>query len=241
MSFSTVDTAPARSWRYVGRAEVHDALTGLTLVRTTPLDDPDLWSEYLRGAHISYAKHGVEVVLDADSRHLASETALFFVSIDGTGAVVGGVRGQGAYTSADQSHAMTEWAGNIGREQVRDMIDSRLRDGVVEMKTAWVNADFADAGAVAGALARVAVPTMDAMNVRWIMATAAEHVLRRWESSGGRVAEHVPYAAYPDERYRTRIMWWDRRSIQVDARPDVLSRMYRDARALRHSAAAVAA
>ncbi|SNT08986.1 hypothetical protein SAMN05421642_10962 [Rhodococcoides kyotonense] len=220
---------------------MHDDITGLTLVRTTPYDDPDLWFEYLRGAHISYAKHGVEVAVDQDADRIASETALFFVSIDRTGDVVGGVRGQGAYRSAQQSHALTEWAGNPGREQVRDMIDARIGDGVVEMKTAWVGSDTADGGAVAGALARVAVPTMDAMNVRWIMATAAEHVLRRWESSGGRVAEHVPFAAYPDARYRTRIMWWDRRTVQLDAQPVVLSRMYRDARALRNSAAMLAA
>ncbi|WP_072801704.1 hypothetical protein [Rhodococcoides yunnanense] len=225
----------------VGRAEIFDDSTGLGLVRTTPREDPGLWAEFLRGARRSYEKHGVTMAMEQDARRIGAETALFFATIDRAGDVVGGVRGQGAYQRAEQSHALTEWAGNPGRDMIRSMIDSRVGDGVVEMKTAWVGSHATDPGLVAGALARVAIPTMDAMDVRWVMATAAEHVLRRWESSGGRVAESVPHAAYPDARYKTRIMWWDRHSIQDDAQPVVLSLMRRDARALDRSATSAAA
>lgn len=242
MTVSSLErTTPRTALCAVNRAEIFDDSTGLGLIRTTPGQDPALWSEFLRGARASYARHGVTTAIEADEHRLTSETALFFASVDMAGNVVGGVRGQGAYERAEQSHALTEWFGNPGREMIRSMIDARVDDGVVEMKTAWVGADAADPGLVAGALARVALPTMDAMNARWVMATAAEHVLRRWESSGGRVEESIPHAAYPDSRYRTRIMWWDRLSLVDDAQPVVLSRMRKDARALNRSAAFVAA
>ncbi|GAA4820294.1 hypothetical protein [Tomitella cavernea] len=42
-------------------------------------------------------------------------------------------------------------------------------------------------------------------------------MLDRWCSSGGVVADAVPATPYPDARYRTRIMWWDRAEVLVNA------------------------
>ncbi len=131
----------------------------------------------------------------------------------------GGVRAQGPYVCASQSHAVVEWAGNRGLDAVREAIATRIPDGVVEMKSAWVSPKSPHAGKLSAALARVALPTMERLQSRFVMATAADHVLSRWESSGGRVDTQIPAAAYPDGRYRTRMMWWDRRSLRADADP----------------------
>jgi len=59
-------------------------------------------------------------------------------------------------------------------------------------------------------LARMFVHLLTVMNVRYAFCTAAEHAVQRWQSSGGVVSTEVPAVAYPDERYQTLLMWWDR-------------------------------
>jgi hypothetical protein len=220
---STKDTTAARQFG----AGVLDARGLATLVVATPSTAPELWVEYLDGARASYAKHGVSAALEYDSVVEGECTTLFYAALDHSGSVIGGVRAQGPYIDPHQSHALLEWAGQPGLEDVISAIQTRLGDGVVEMKTAWA-AEGPAAGSVAGLLARVALPTITMTGARFIMATAADHVLRRWESSGGRVSEDIPPSPYPDSRYRTSLMLWDRDRIAVDADPVVYAQMTQD-------------
>ncbi|MDV8009544.1 hypothetical protein [Rhodococcus sp. IEGM 1318] len=200
---------------------------GVEIVLSTPAADRNLWEEYLRGAFASYCRYGAQAALDLSTVREGTSTSLFYALVQ-EGNVIGGVRAQGPYTCASQSHALVEWAGNAGYAQVRDAITVRIPDGVVEMKSAWVSPNTAHSGKLSAALARVALPTMERLHSRYVMATAADHVLARWESSGGRVDPSVQAAAYPDSRYRTRIMWWDRRTLHLDADPIVWRRMWAD-------------
>lgn len=212
-------------------ARVLDARSSTTLVVATPASAPQLWLDYLDGARKSYASHGVSMALEYDTVVGGADTSLFYAAVDEKDTVIGGVRAKGPYLDPHDSHALLEWAGQPGLEQVTAAIRSRLGEGVVEMKTAWA-ADGPAAPVVAGMLARVALPTMTMTGARYIMATAADHVLRRWESSGGRVAEDIPASPYPDDRYRTSLMWWDRERIAVDAKPAVYAQMVSDTRIL---------
>jgi hypothetical protein len=196
------------------------------LVVSNPALDPTLWNEYLHGALRTYAKYGVERTLSLDTISDGAGTELFFAAVDTHGHVVGGARVTGPLWSAADSHALVEWAGSPGELAVRKMIDDRVPFGVVEVKAAWVDSDLQDSGSIATALARVALPTMTLMEVQFVMATAAAHVLDRWRSSGGVVASTIPAVAYPDERYRTKMMWWDRSTIANCAEPKQFSRMY---------------
>jgi hypothetical protein len=69
------------------------------------------------------------------------------------------------------------------------------------------------------------------MGIQFCMATSAPHILERWGSSGGVVAP-IPAAAYPDERYRTKMMWWDRRTFANHADPEQLSKILRETAAI---------
>jgi hypothetical protein len=202
-----------------------DLDTECTLTMSQPSADPELWTQYLEGAQRSYRKHGVECALDLDAIRSGDDTALFFAAVDERGRVVGGLRAKGPLRSADESHAVVEWAGRPGLHAIRKMITDRLPFGVVEMKTAWVTDDPKRNRSLTRTLARTPFPTMALLNAQFVVATAASHVLNRWRSSGGVVASTIPSTPYPDERYRTKMMWWDRRTFANHAEPGQVAKI----------------
>jgi hypothetical protein len=202
-----------------------------TMVISTPELDPAMWSQYLCCAERSYQKHGVEKALDVAAIGDGADTAMFWALIDDDGVMLGGVRAKGPLTGADDSHAVVEWAGHEGLPLVRKMIDDRVPFGILEMKSAWTTDDRTRAGSVSTALARSGFHALELMGIQFCMATSAPHILERWGSSGGVVAP-IPAAPYPDERYRTKMMWWDRRTFANHANPEQLSKILRETAAI---------
>ena len=201
-----------------------DPDTECTTVIARPDTNPELWEEYLRGAQRSYRHHGVEKALDVEAIRDGADTAMFWATIDTAGRVIGGVRAKGPLRSADDSHATVEWAGQPGLPAVRKMIDDRVPFGVLEMKAAWITDDRETARRLSRALARSGFHAMALMGIQFCMATSAPYILDSWRTSGGVVA---PIAAtpYPDERYRTKMMWWDQRTFAKHADPEQVSRI----------------
>jgi hypothetical protein len=204
------------------------------LVVGQPSVERDLWVEYVAGARLSYRKHGVESALDTAEIFDCDNTALFFAAIDRAGRVIGGVRAKGPYRNAEDSHAVEEWRGQPGQDAVRKMIDDRVPFGVVEMKTAWVADDPNRNRGLTTTLARSAYPAMALLDCQFLMATAATHVLDSWRSSGGIVASKIPATPYPDARYRTKIMWWDRRTFVNHAEPRQAAKIVAEMKQLTH-------
>jgi hypothetical protein len=201
------DEIPSPAAPHLARSDID-----CTLVISTPSADPDLWAEYSVGAHRSYSKHGVECALDSDAVNSGTDTLIYLGVIDDTAEMVAGVRGIGPMQSANDSHAVVEWAGQPAQQAVRDMINDRVPFGVVEMKSAWVTGESDQDRCLTHALARSAAHVTALLDVQFCMATAAAYALNRWRSSGGVVAS-IPAAPYPDERYQTKMMWWDRRDF----------------------------
>lgn len=195
-----------------------------TLVMSQPSVDPDLWTEYLLGAERSYRQHGVDRALDVDAVQDGMDTIMFWATVDAAGRIVGGVRAKGPLRSADDSHAVIEWAGQAGQQAVHKMITDRVPFGILEMKSAWVIDDHARSRALTRALARSGFHAMALLDLQFCMATSAPHVLDRWGSSGGVVAS-IPATPYPDARYRTKMMWWDRRTFANHAEPAQVSKI----------------
>lgn len=208
-----------------------------TIVIAKPSAERDLWNEYVRGAEANYRKHGVECALDPKALQTGDDTALFSVGIDRTGRVVGGLRAKGPYRNADESHATVEWSGQPGLDSVRKMIVDRIPFGVIEMKTAWVCDDPEQSRALTDTLARMPLHAMTLLDIQFVMATAAAYVLKRWLSSGGVLAAKIPATPYPDERYQTKIMWWDSRTFANHADAGQLSRYFAEAQRINPHAA----
>ena len=207
----------------------HDADSKCTIVVSRPEAERNLWEEYLSGAQLSYHKYGVDAALDWDEIADGSDTALFFAAVDDSGKVVGGTRAKAPYRSAEESHAVLEWEGQPGQSTVRKMINDRIPFGLSEMKTAWVSDDPSQGRSLTTTLARTAMHTMAALDIQFIMATAAAHILDRWRSSGGVVVSRIPATPYPDERYRTKIMFWDRRTYANHAQPNQVAKVLAEA------------
>lgn len=190
-----------------------EAAGGHCFIFAEPDVQPALWISYLEGARRSYRRHGVESAIEYDEVKDGHSTVLFVVATDDAGLVVGGLRVQRRLTSPEHAHAMREWAGRPGTAPMRAQIADRIPSGVVEVKAVWVDDDTDHRAALIAALARAFVHAMDVMDVRYALCTAAEHAVKRWQTSGGVVAADVDAVAYPDARYRTRLMWWDRQHI----------------------------
>jgi len=205
----------------------HDPDIDCELVISQPSTDPALWAEYALGARRSYRKHGVECALDVDALRTGADTQMFFAVIDRAGKMVGGVRAKGPLQSADDSHAVVEWAGQPAQQAVSDMITDRVPFGILEMKSAWVTDDPDQNRCVAAALARSGFHMMALLDLQFCMATAAAYVLNRWRSSGGVIAS-IPAAPYPDERYQTKMMWWDRRDFVNHAEPEQVAKILKE-------------
>lgn len=153
-----------------------------TLVISQPSTDRDLWTEYATGAQRNYRKHGVECTLDVDALRTGADTVMFCVVIDRAGKVVAGVRAKGPLRSAEDSHAVVEWAGQPGQAAVRNMINDRVPFGVVEFKSAWATDDPDRSPGITTAMARIAFPMMAVLDIQFCMATAATYALNRWRS-----------------------------------------------------------
>lgn len=220
-----LDTHTSASW--------WDPDSECTLVVARPGDERELWSDYLSGAVASYRKHGVECALDMDALRTAADTVLFFAALDDKGRILAGVRAKGPLRDADDSHAVVEWEGQPGLPAVRKMIDDRAPFGILEMKSAWVTDDRERNRSLTKVLARSGFHAMALIDIQFCMATAGAYVLDRWKSSGGVVADHIPPTPYPDERYQTKMMWWDRNTFAKYAEPQQVSKIYREMIALK--------
>jgi hypothetical protein len=213
-----------------GRFQLHKRLSwrapdiDATLVLSQPAVDPDLWEQFSRGAEHSFRKHGVECALDVDALRTGSDTIMFCAAIDDNGRMLAGLRAKGPLHSADDSHAVVEWQGQPGQQAVRDMITDRIPFGVLEIKSGWVIDDANANRSLTTALSRGGLHMASLTGFQFCMATAAAFVINRWKSSGGVVAP-IPATPYPDDRYQTKIIWWDRTDFINHAEPGQVAKI----------------
>ena len=204
-----------------------DSDTSCTVVVSTPAADPVLWADFVDGAARSYHRHGIERALDMDSLTDEANTQLFHAVVNDAGAIMGGVRAKGPLDSSEESHAVVEWEDRPGLRTVRKMLTDRLPFGVVEMKTAWMSDDPGRSRGISNTLARSPFTTMALLDAQFVVATAGSHVLNRWRTSGGAVAK-IPATPYPDDRYRTKMMWWDRSTFANNADAEQVSKIFNE-------------
>jgi hypothetical protein len=212
-------------FRMTRRVAWFDVDSDCTFVMSQPSVDPDLWLQYLYGAEETYLKYGVESALDVPAIRDGHDTTIFWATINTAGQVVGGVRATGPLQCADDSHAVLEWAGHAGEQDVRAMINERVSLGIAEIKTAWVTDDPSQNHPLTKFIGRCTVELMSVLGIRFAMATSADYLLSRWRPSGCVVAP-IPATPYPNDRYRTKLLWWDRDTFADHAEPEQVSKVF---------------
>ncbi|MFG3617288.1 hypothetical protein [Nocardia sp. NPDC047654] len=211
MTVDLIAVVPRNS-RGRGVQRYYDAQSECAFFVSEPSDQPELWHRYLNGARDVYRRFGVEQALEYDAVSDGASTSLFFAALDADGGMVAGTRMQGPYTDARQAHALVEWAGHPGAEDLRRMIADRIPHGVVEAKGAWVARDAAHRAELGAAISRTVLHGARLLGARYGFATVASFTVARHEACGAVAAERIPAVPYPDERYRTVPLWWDTRS-----------------------------
>ena len=191
------------------RLGYRDPRSGCDIVITTPSAEPRLWRDYLAGALATYRAHGVEHALDFEQMQDGRSSSLIFVVLGADGRAIGGIRTQGPYTRADQAHAVAEWEGDPGQAAVRATIERMVPDGVVEVKAAWGADDHPARRELVACMSRTPIHAATVLGARYAVGTAAAHSLLGWARAGAVTAPDVSPVAYPDERFRTRLAWFD--------------------------------
>jgi hypothetical protein len=212
------------SWR--------DPDIGGTLVVSQPSADPGLWAEYSDGAIRSYRKRGVECALDSEAQRTGADTIMFSAVVDDAGHVQGGLRAK-ALRSADDAHAVDEWAGQPGQQAVREMIADRVPFGVLELKAGWVTDAAGRNPAISLALARTHFYMMVILDFQFGMCTAAKKTMNNLRSSGSVIAA-IPATPYPNAQYETQLLWWNRRDFFSHAQPEQLAKIVAETKQLLH-------
>jgi hypothetical protein len=237
MTATLLPAPPAESQQ--SPASFWDPASGARFEAHTPSSRPDLWSEYVAGITASYQKFGVLKVLDLDALSSGDTTSLFFVAIGPDEKVVAGVRFHGPLNSSADAYALEEFASDPkGVATIRRLIDDRLKFGITEIKGGWVDQDVDRRRDVGNALARSFLHGMTVLGVQFAFCTAATHAIGRWLTTGGREVTGLEPVPYPDDRYRTGMMWWDTATINVYGDPAQLRRFHAESAALDNPAPA---
>ncbi|MFE7745468.1 hypothetical protein [Nocardia sp. NPDC057455] len=216
MTVDLIAVVPRNS-RGRGVQRYYDAQSECAFFVSEPSGQPELWHRYLDGARDVYRRFGVEQALEYDAVADGASTSLFFAALNADGDMVAGTRIQGPYTDARQAHALVEWAGRAGADDLRRMIADRIPYGVIEAKGAWVARDAAHRAELGAAISRTVLHGARLLGARYGLATVASFTVPRHEACGAMPAERIPAVPYPDERYRTVPLWWDTRGYSAFA------------------------
>lgn len=187
-----------------------------------PYERPDLWQQYLDGAVDSYRQHGVEHVLELDNVRGGEGTAYFMVGIDLSDKMVAGTRFQGPLLTPEQAHVTKEWRGQFGADVVDRVLRDRLPFGAVEIKASWVDPETPQRSAVTDAVARSYIHILDLLDIRFSFGSAAVHALKRWQKNAGQLVDGLEPIPFPDDRYLTNMLWWDRETVDAHLAPEQL-------------------
>lgn len=225
---TSIELAPTRfDLADFTRVACWDPVAETSMIMATPSAEPELFENYHRGAVASYRRFGVSGAMDADVASCADDTAVFWALTDIRGELVGGVRAKGPLLTPDDSHAAVEWAGQPGEADLRRAIAEMVPQGVVELKGAWTDKEPGGTRHRSQMIARCGFHAMAALDLTYFMATSAAHILEQWRSSGGVVAD-IPATPYPDERYETKMIVWDRRTFTVHGAADQVGAIFRE-------------
>jgi molybdopterin/thiamine biosynthesis adenylyltransferase/nitroreductase len=214
----SVSNSSGRRYRY-GSSFV-DQDSGVRFEGHHPLERPDLWKMYLNEAEGKYRSHGFEGTLRRQELDDGEGVPLFFLGFSPDGEPVAGVRFHGPLEGSHQAFLMEEMAASPEIDDIRAMIDKEIRLGALEVKGAWSKGAAVTGVRLITAITRSATHAMNWLGAEFAIAAVSDTLVAVGTPAGGRVVgtTSVPF---PDDRYRTICVSWDRsRSYELCSPPN---------------------
>jgi hypothetical protein len=196
--------------RYAFGASFIDPTSGLWFIADSPASNPEAWTAYLDGAEEAYRSYGVECVLDRPGLEDGGSVSLFWRAVTLEGELVAGVRCHGPIDDGAEVYAFKELAGHPRLDEFRWTVWARRQLGAIEAKGGWVSIHRTETRGISAALARCTVHSLDWFGARYAFGTSSTHSMKVWGSVGCRAMEGYEPLPYPDARYATVPVWWDR-------------------------------
>ena len=206
-----------RRYRY-GSSFV-DQDSGVRFEGHHPLERPDLWKVYLNEAEGKYRSHGFEGTLRRQELEDGKDVPLFFLGFNAEGEPVAGVRFHGPLEGAHQAFLMEEMTDSPEIGDIHALIEKGIRLGTIEVKGAWSKGAAVTGVRLIAAITRSATHAMNWLGAEFAVAAVSDTLEVVGTPAGGRKfgSASVPY---PDERYRTICVSWERsRSYELCTPP----------------------
>ena len=217
--------------RYLYGSSFVDLASGVRFEGHHPLERPDLWKVYLEEGEGKYRSRGFEGTLRRAELEDGKDVSLFFLGFSPDGDPVAGVRFHGPLESSDQAAVIEEMAQSSEIEDIRGQIDSYIRYGVLEVKGAWAKGAAVTGVRLIAAITRAGTHAMNWLGAEHAVAAVSDMLSEIGASAGAR-AMGTTWVPFPDERYRTIAVSWQRARTYEFASPEHQQAMRREAEQL---------
>ena len=189
-----------------------DAATGFDVLIAHPVCHPDAWARYLDGLREVYGAHEVAVAATDPALARGEGVTLFALVTDLDDRAVGGIRYHGPFDLAPAAPLLGEFAESPERDDLRRGLAAVLDPGALEMKGMWSLGRAALGVELSPLLVRTALIALEWLGAERCYATTAERLVVALEGPTGATRVSTVPVAYPDERYATALVAYDRTS-----------------------------
>ncbi len=213
-SGESVSEAPAGkeetvALRYRYGASFIDEASGVRFEGHHPLERPDLWRRYLDDAEGKYRSFGFESTLRRRDLEEGRGVPLFFVGFAPDGEAVAGLRFHGPLEDRWGAALMDELCTLPEIDEIGELIDREARMGVVEAKGGWARGASVLGVRMVATISRMMTHAAVWLGAERTIAAVSDKLIPVGKVAGGEVLSRN-WVAFPDERYRTYAVTWQR-------------------------------
>jgi molybdopterin/thiamine biosynthesis adenylyltransferase len=195
--------------RYKYGSSFVDQESGVRFEGHHPLERPDLWKVYLNEAEGIFRSRGFEGTLRRLELEEGNGVPLFILGFGADGAAVAGVRFHGPLEGSYQAAIIEEMASSPEVGLIHDLIEQEIRLGALEVKGAWSKGASVVGTHLLSAISRSVTHGMNWLGAEFAIAAVSDTLMPVGDVTGA-LQVGTEWVPFPDERYRTVAVSWQR-------------------------------